>query len=357
MDELFAVDPRLTAAQPVLHLFGDVSLGAPWFLAAAPLGWIAMVLARRARGAVRAGGLPGIHLPVTLRQRLAFLPPLLRVLSIALFAVALARPLRSNVETADISEGVDILLVVDRSSSMKMRDMEGAPNTGRTRFEVVREVALDFAKRRMTDRGYARDNVGLLAFAGFPLVVCPFTLDYDALAGFAEELRIVDNDAENGTRIGAALAKAVQLLKDSDAKSRVVVLLTDGEENPNSVIEPLEAADLAAHEGIRVHAILAGTKQVQMLPFSPEPVLGDQDLDDSEMRAIAERTGGKFFRARDREQLEGIYAEIEKLERTPREDLRRIEAYDLYAPFLALGIALYALGWVGAATWWRRTLP
>lgn len=340
---------------PRLPLWDHYALAEPWYLVVAPLALVLSLALRGRPAAAPTGGFPGPGLPRTLRQRTAFLVPLLRVLAVVLFAVALSRPLRTNAQTQDTSEGVDILLIIDRSSSMQLRDMVGQPGTGPMRTQVVREVALEFAKRRMTDRGYARDAVGLLGFAAYPELVCPLTLDVDSLVGFEDRLGIVQSTSEDGTRIGAALAKGVSILSNSDAKSKVIVLLTDGEESREPVITPMQAAEYAAKEGITVHAILAGKYQVTGI--GGRLGLSKQELDDSEMRAIAERAGGSFYRARDREELEAIYAEIERLERTPRRSLRTVEAFDLYPPFLLAALVLYALAWTLASTVHRRTLP
>jgi len=349
--------PSSSAAVPVLEIGRGFALGAPWFLAVFPLLVVLQVVALRRRTRAPSGGLPAVRLPRTWRQNTSALPIVLALLADALFALALARPLRTDAQESDTSEGVDILLVVDRSSSMFARDMEGPLGTGRTRSEVVREVALEFARRRMTDRGNARDSVGLLGFAGYPELVCPITLDHDALVELGQKgLEIVKIQSEDGTRIGSALAKAVQLLRTSRAKSRVIVLLSDGEETPRPLIEPLEAAEFAAKEGISVHTILAGQRKVETSPFSRDLVLTDEELDETQMRAIAERAKGRFYRARDREQLEDIYTRIEELERTPRETAVRVDAHDLYRPFLFGGLLSFALSVIGAATLWRRTL-
>lgn len=351
------VAPTPSAAQPVLDLGHDLALGSPWFLALVPLALALEYTARRRTPRAPSGGLPLAALPRTLRQRTAFVPVALHVVAALCFSIALARPLATDSEEADTSEGVDIMLVVDRSSSMYARDMEGVLGTGRTRSEVVREVALEFARRRMTDRGYARDSVGLLGFAGYPELVCPLTLDHEALAELGREgLDIVTIQSEDGTRIGAALAKAVQLLRTSRAKSRVVVLLSDGEESPDPKITPLEAAEFARKEGISVHTIIAGQRKVQTSLFSRDLVLTNEELDETEMRAVAERAGGRFYRARDKEQLEEIYARIEELERTPRETAVYVESLDLYRPFLLAALTAYALAAIGTATLWRRTL-
>jgi Ca-activated chloride channel family protein len=146
----------------------------------------------------------------------------------------------------------------------------------------------------------------------------------------------------------------VRVLSRSEAKSRVVVLLTDGL-NTDPELEPLDAAELARQRGIRVYTILAGRLLYQAGLFN-ELVATEEELDSSELEAIAERTGGRFYRARDARQLEQIYAEIEALERTPRRENRAIHLTELYPPFLLAGLLLYVAGFLLAGTWQRRLL-
>ena len=341
-----------STAEASVHLFGDYYLGDPWFLALAPLALAALFYgrSRRGRAAGRVSALPpgAAQLPRSLRQRLAWIATALQALALLGVIVGLARPVRGNVLHTSVSEGVDIALLVDRSSSMKYTDLEAQ----RSRLDVVKEVVGDFAVRRMTDRVGAADNVALLTFAQYPRLLCPFTLDVGALEGFLDGVELVRNEVEDGTAIGRGLAKAVALLAETDARSKVVVLLTDGENNVED-IAPLDAARAAAEEGIRVYTVLAGRYVYQ------EDVFGrvyptERALDSTELEAIAELTGGRFFRARDKAALEAVYAEIEQLERTERREERYTETFDLYPPFLIAAACLYLAAWASSATWARR---
>ena len=249
-----------------------------------------------------------------------------------------------------ISEGVEIALVLDRSSSMQHVDMDSGGE--KTRLDVVKEVVGDFARRRMTDREGAADHVALFTFARFPELLCPFTLDAEALEGFLETVQLVEFGAEDGTAIGVALAKAVAVLRESDAESKVVVLLTDGENNETE-ITPLQAAELAAEHGIRVYTVLAG-RYVYVQDWFGRIQPSERELDSTELEAIAETTGGRFFRARDRRGLEEVYAEIESLERTPREDRPYVDQVDHYPRFLILALLSYFAAWATGATVLRR---
>ncbi|QDU68433.1 VWA domain-containing protein [Engelhardtia mirabilis] len=344
------IDAAQSTADVGLELWGNLALADPVFLAIIPLALLLLAFgrAREGRAAAILPGLPGGAPPSSLRQRAARLLPLLHGTALVLLAVALARPLRADVETTDTTEGIDILCAIDRSGSMDYEDLEN----GRSRLEVVKEVVGDFARRRMTDRVDAADSVGLLTFAAYPELVCPFTLDADALLDFLSQVELVRYRVEDGTAVGVALAKSVDLLAKSQATSRIVVLLTDGENNREEIL-PLEAADLAAEAGVKVYTILAG-RYVYRSGFGGV-VRTDEQLDSTELEAIAERTGGRFYRARDRDSLEAIYAEIEDLERTPRESSRHVDTFDLYPPVLLAALALYLLAWAGGLTFGGRT--
>jgi Ca-activated chloride channel family protein len=202
----------------------------------------------------------------------------------------------------------------------------------------------------MSDREAAADNIALITFAAYPRLLCPFTLDVDAITGFLESLKPVENRAEDGTGIGVGLAKAVAVLRESVAKSRVVVLLTDGENNQDE-ITPLQAGEMAAEEGVRVYTIFAGLYSTDRFGRMVE---ADGRIDTSELETIASTTGGKFFRARDKAALEACYEQIEALERTEREDSRFAEFYELYERWLVGALVLYLASWLSACTWARR---
>jgi Ca-activated chloride channel family protein len=230
---------------------------------------------------------------------------------------------------------------------MEYNDLDPA----KSRLQVVKEVVHEFAVRRMTDREAAADNVALLTFAHYPKLVCPFTLDVDAMTGFIDALEIVKNrQAEDGTAIGVGLAKAVAVLKGTAGKSKVVVLLTDGENNVYS-IRPEDAADLAAKEKIKVYTVFAGRFAYNGNMFMQRV---EETIDTRDLENIAAKTGGRFFRAKDARELEKVYAEIERLERTKRKTSHFTETFDLYPWFLLPGLLCYVLAWVSSSTWARR---
>ncbi len=339
-----------SAAQARFHVWGDFFLADPWFLLLAPLGVLVLMRGRseKALAAGRVPALPQSAMPRTWRQRLGWIPLALQACALILVALCLARPLKGSAVHTSTSEGIDIALVVDRSGSMKYTDLEAQ----RTRIDVAKEVVAAFAERRMNDRVGASDSCALVVFAQYPMLLCPFTLDFDAFKGFLDTVQFVRNEAEDGTAIGRGLAKAVQVLGGSDAKSKVVVLLTDGENNVPD-IEPLKAAELAKEKGVRVYTVLAGRYAFQ------EDVFGrvyatERELDSTELEQIASMTGGRFFRARDKQSLESTYAEIEALERTDRHEERFTETFDLYFKLLLGALFAYFAAWLSHTTWARR---
>ena len=341
--------PVRSAARGSFHLFGDYSLADPQFLALIPVAVLLYAWGRSRGGRVR-GLVPVVPgRPIrSLRQRFLWVPALCQLAALVLLPLGLARPLRGNVQSDVVSEGVDIALVIDRSSSMKFDDLE----QGRSRLDVVKEVVGEFARRRMTDREGAADNCSLISFAHYPELLCPFTLDVDALLGFLGGVEMAAIPEEDGTAIGVALAKAVATLRPSDAASKVVVLLTDGENNVWD-IKPDEAAELAAEENIRVYTIYSARYLYVRHSFRGW-VPSERGFDTTELENIAELTGGRFYHARDKEHLEEIYAEIENLERTERTERRYEETFDLYLWVVLPALAFYAFAWLSNATWARR---
>lgn len=265
--------------------------------------------------------------------------PALRAAGLAALVVALARPIGDRARMPVDGEGIDIALVVDVSGSMKMEDL--AP--GRTRLDVVKDVLRRFVKERHGDR------MGIIAFARFPHTICPFTLDGDTVATFVDRLQPVELPAEDGTAIGVALAQASRRLKKSTAKSRIVVLITDGANNVEDVM-PEEASRMAASLGIRAYTVLAGRERAGA-QFRVEGEAESKTLID-----IARATGGRFFRADDARALQDIYEEIDRLEKTRFEEKKYESFTDLFRPF-ALGGALLLMAAAIADHTWLRRLP
>ncbi|MEE2641672.1 MAG: VWA domain-containing protein [Planctomycetota bacterium] len=301
----------------------------------------------------------------TWRVRLAPLPNLLLLVAIVLFSIAAARP-QTRDDTSRVSrEGIAILLVVDRSGSMDARDLhEEYLNVNR--LEVVKDVLhyfitgvddrnqleqlVDQAQNRITNRGRPDDMIGLVTFAGFPDSICPLTLDHGNLLQTINELELADR-SEAGTAIGEGLGLAVERLRRSDVESKIIVLLTDGVNNRGE-LDPLVAGDLAAREKIRVYTIGAGTNGYAPIPV-PNPLTGRTELqamqvqiDEKSLKAIAEKTGGKYFRATNRDALKSIYDEIDLLEKSEVSELEYLNFQEHYEPFLVAGLLVFSLGWL-----------
>ena len=267
----------------------------------------------------------------TLRTRLLWLPLPLRLAACALLIVAIARPREGNAETVIPIEGVDIMLALDVSGSM--RDI-AIPGAG-TRIEASLNVLREFIAAREDDR------LGLVVFSGYAVPVVPPTLDHDALSAIVATVE-QDYNPGNRTAIGLAIAESTRLLLGSTAASRVVILLTDGMENIN-VISPGAAAELAQNAGVRVYTIAI---------LNPNAPSGDIDADT--MIDVAETTGGEFYAVESALELQEVYDEISGLEKSGVEQDSFID-YAEYGPWFALAAAtLFLLDITLRATWLRR---
>ena len=259
------------------------------------------------------------------------LPFALRLIAISLIIFGFARP-RSGVTNQEITtEGIDIMLVLDISSSMEARDFK--PN----RLEAAKVVADLFIKNRKNDR------IGLIVFASESFIQAPLTLDYDVLRSFLRKVRIVPKKYD-GTAIGLALSSGVNRLRRSDSKSKIIILLSDGSNNSGEV-QPLTAADLAAAFDVKVYTIGAGTKSRRLL---------QGDLDEEMLKKIAERTNGKYFHAANEQRLQDIYNEINELERTEIKVKEYTRFKELYSFLLLPGLIILLIEVFTGMTYSRR---
>lgn len=270
----------------------------------------------------------------SLAAKLRWLVPVLRTLVLAGLVVAIARPVKPNEQVRVQVEGVAIMLVVDRSGSMRAQDF--VVDGQRTdRLAAVKDVVRDFVLGDGDLPGRPDDLLGLVTFARHADTLCPLTLDHDHLLTAVDAIRPASERGEDGTAIGEGVALAVERLRDAGSratpdaqhriKSKVVILLTDGENNAGE-IDPLTAAELAASAGVRIYTIGAGTRG--LAPF-PMEVMGRTvmqmqpvTIDEKTLTRIAELTGGRYFRATDTDSMREIYREIDTLEKT-RSDQRR----------------------------------
>ena len=249
------------------------------------------------------------------------------IFSISCLIVAIARPRISTNDKNITIEVVDIMLVLDTSSSMLAEDFK--PN----RLEAVKLAAKDFIDNRKGDR------VGLLVFGKETFIQCPLTVDYGVLNNLLSEVTVVEPKYD-GTAIGIAIANAINRLRVSDSKSKVIVLLSDGSNNAGA-IDPLAAAKIADEYGIRIYTIGAGTRQA--VTQIPGGRYIRNEIDEESLRAIADETGGKYFRAIDKQSLAGIYTEINELEKSEVIVSYYSEYKEIYLWFLLPGFFLLFL--------------
>ncbi|MDR2474252.1 MAG: VWA domain-containing protein [Bacteroidales bacterium] len=268
----------------------------------------------------------------TWKVRLRHLPFVLRILVIMLLIMALARPQSSNSWQKTSTEGIDIMLVMDISTSMLARDL--TPN----RVEAAKAVAASFVSSR------PNDNIGLVIFAGESFTQCPMTIDHTVLLNLLKDVRC--GMISDGTAIGLGLATAVTRLKDSQAKSKIIILLTDGSNNVGD-IAPVTAAEIAESFGIRVYTVGAGTIGEAEVPvqmaYGTDYIRMPVDIDETTLRKIAATTGGEYFRATNTSTLKNIYAEIDKLEKTKINTQEFSKKYEEYLPLSLLALVLLLL--------------
>lgn len=271
-------------------------------------------------------------LVITRKAKLKDIPFFLRIAAIILIIVALSGPRSVTKETIHKAEGIDIVLAVDASGSMAAEDFN-VGNKRVNRLQAVKDVVENFIKARTNDR------IGLVAFAGLAYTVCPLTMDNEWLQKNLEriELGLIDD----GTAIGSAIVSSLSRLKASDAKSKVMILLTDGMNNSGQV-DPIDAARAAEAFGIKIYTIGAGTKGYA--PF-PQYVFGRKvytqrlsDLDEESLKKIADITGGQYFRATDIDSLSEVYKKIDELEKTEIEEFGYFEYEELFVWFLIISM-------------------
>ena len=281
----------------------------------------------------------------TLRVRLRWLPNALKIVALCLLIIALARPQSTHVNYETVTEGIDVVIALDISTSMLAQDFQ--PN----RFKASIEVAKEFIKGRKNDR------IGLVVFAGESYTQCPLTSDYKILLDLLD--KIVLGNIEDGTAIGDGLINAVNRLRESQAKSKVVILLTDGENNRGEVA-PETAADAAKAMGVRIYTIGVGEK------FAPYPVQDffgrtilqqvEFNIDETMLSYMAKITDGKYFRARSANKLKAIYKEIDEMENTKIKTNTYRRYAEKYLVYLISGLSLLFAGIILENTLFKRSL-
>jgi len=279
----------------------------------------------------------------------AFLSSLL-FLSIASLIIALARPQQGKTLTHTEASGIDIMLLLDVSRSMLAEDFSIGGQRA-NRLDAVKKVTEEFIEDRPNDR------IGIVAFAGRPYLVSPLTLDHDWL--FQNLDRVQIGLVEDGTAIGSALASGANRLKDREAKSKVMVVITDGDSNAGKVT-PATAAEAAAALGMRIYSIGTGTRGTA--PYPVRDAWGRTfyrdfkvEIDEETLKQIAHIGGGKYYRATDTRSLEQIYADIDKLEKTTVELTQYRQYRDLFPWFIGTGVGLLSLQMFLGQTIWKKT--
>lgn len=337
-----------------------VELRQPVFLLLALLALPTYVWSRRGGGRLMFSSLALIPKERSLRQRLSGLPAALLALSIVALAVAMAGPRLPDRSTRVQKQGIALMLVVDTSSSMQALDLSDAatPDKERTRLDAVKEVFSDFVTGGHGLPGRPDDLVGIVSFARYADTRCPLTLDHDNLRVVASQLQIVDRQEEDGTALGDGLGLALERLRESSAKSRVAILLTDGVSNAGEMA-PARAAELARTIGVKVYTVGAGTNG--MAPVRVRDPFGRSmlqrmpvEIDEDGLREIAKKSGGRYFRATDAEALRQVYRDIDALERSELTAERFRRYREFYPHALLLGLLLALLAWLLNGTLLRR---
>jgi len=315
--------------------FKNITFGQPWFLLLlivipVLIWWYAAKNSRR-QGSIIISDVSAKGLR-SWKTSLRHLPFVLRLLAIIFIIAAIARPQTMFEEQNAEGEGVDIVLCIDVSGSMTAQDL--TPN----RLEAAKNVAIDFVNKRLTDR------IAVVIFSGESFTQCPLTTDHAVLISAIENIR--NGLLEDGTAIGSGLGTSVDRLRTSKSKSKVVILLTDGENN-GGLIDPQTAKEIAKAFQVKVYTIGVGTEG-----YAPQPVntpmgvvmqQGKVSIDEKLLKQIAGETGGKYFRAKDNAGLSGIYDEINSLEKSKVEISSRTRYTEKFFPFVIAALALLFL--------------
>ena len=284
----------------------------------------------------------------TIKTRLSFLPYLLQILSIIFIVIALARPQTKNSWEEHKTEGIDIIIAMDISGSMLATDIK--PN----RLTAAKNIAIDFIEERKNDR------IGLVVFSGKSFTQCPLTTDHNSLINLYNEIEC--GMVDGGTAIGVGLGTAINRLKDSKAKSKIVILLTDGENNVNGEVAPLTAANIAGSDsiGIKVYTICFG-KETGRIWAEGKDVSGktkrgwvDSFFDEETLQEIAKITGGEYFRSTNRESLKEIYDKIDLLEKTKIETKIFNTKNEEFYPLALIALLSLLLSFILQITYFRK---
>src|SRR5687767_487392 len=260
-----------------------------------------------------------------------FIPEILLMVVCILLLTAMARPQKTNEKVEQFTEGIDIMIAMDISQSMQIEDFQ--PN----RLEAAKRVALDFIQGRLQDR------IGLVVFSGDAFSLAPLTTDYDLLRSYVRDINfeMIDN---RGTAIGSAMAVVTNRMRESESKSKVCILLSDGD-NTAGNIDPITAAELASAYGIKIYTIVVGKEG--LVPYGKDffgrPNMIENTVDETTMRKMAEVGGGEFFRATDNRALAQVFAKIDQFEKAEIKETRCKDTSDYYFIYLQWAAALFLI--------------
>lgn len=293
------------------------------------------------------------NVPKNFRSYLVELPQILKFLSMVFLIIALARPQEADSKVKRNIEGIDIVIALDVSDSMLIEDMKPL-----NRLEAAKDTIKKFIEKRSSDR------IGLIVFAGESFTLVPPTLDYQMILDRAAEIDTAANaHIKDGTAIGVALANAAGRLKDSNAKSRVIIFMTDGENN-SGTIDPETALEIAKGYGIKIYSIGIGKDGPTRIPIYQRDVFGQKfktyqpfqsTVNEELLGKMASETGGKYYRASKEDSLKGVFDEINSLEKT-KIDVNKYTRYkEKYKNYLLIAILLYFASVILSYTWLRRT--
>jgi Ca-activated chloride channel family protein len=299
--------------------------------------WYREYLRRKRRGSLRfsdLGRFKRIRSSTSIKLRHSVM--LLRLMALAFLIIAAARPQTSEqILQSNYTEGVDIIIALDCSGSMQAMDLDYRK---RNRLDVAKEITDDFIKKRITDR------VGLVVFAGDAYTQCPMTLDHDVLLDILKGITLtMGGTIPDGTAIGLATARCLKRLENSQAKSKIIALLTDGMNNAGE-IDPLQAANIAKIQGVKIYTIGTGSRSGSAPVWMEHPLLGGGwtnqpvELDEKMLTEMADTSKGRYFRAGDKSELKKIFDEIDSLERTKFEDLGEHRYRELFWFFVTLAL-------------------
>ena len=311
-------------------------------------------------------------MPVSLRQRLSIIPLLVRILALVFFVLAIARPQEGKEMIRDMSRGVAIEMVIDRSSSMSL--LKDFGNRTYSRLDIAKTAFSEFVNGNNNGlKGRPNDLIGMISFARYSDTMCPLTLSHGALLKFNENLNtVIPGSNEDGTSIGDGIALAAARLKTAEAtiaeqlekeesdyqiKSKIIILLTDGEDTGIGKRTPLEAAGIAKEWGIKIYTIGISGKgwyQNQETILGKRKVPARSSFNTSELKKIAEDTGGIARIAGDIESLRDIYKEIDALEKSEIESIRFLDYKELFVPFALIGLLFLAVEIFLSSTLFRR---